>query len=185
MSYSPLKINWRVGATCRLHLQSRRISHARNQHNSCRKQSNSLAECKETGKSLKTTLRNHRCESLKSYMYVTCPTTAKRFTEQVGLALILYTCIREALSSNRLGYRLPSPSRHAWVVSRLDHDRFFPNYFQFIIHQSSFHPMLCILYTDSFSKQPARKREGNILYDCVKHIVESYEKKEYLITWWK
>jgi hypothetical protein len=30
--YSPMKVNWRFGGICRLHLQGRRISRARNQH---------------------------------------------------------------------------------------------------------------------------------------------------------
>jgi hypothetical protein len=29
---SPLKVNWRFGGTCRLHLQGRKINKARNQH---------------------------------------------------------------------------------------------------------------------------------------------------------
>jgi hypothetical protein len=34
MSFSPLKYDLRFGGTCRLHLQGRRISRARNQHES-------------------------------------------------------------------------------------------------------------------------------------------------------
>jgi hypothetical protein len=41
---SPLKVNQSFGGTCRLHLQDRRISQAKNQHETGSKQSNWLAK---------------------------------------------------------------------------------------------------------------------------------------------
>jgi hypothetical protein len=37
--YGPFEVNWRFGGTCRLHLQGRKISRARNQHEWDSKQS--------------------------------------------------------------------------------------------------------------------------------------------------
>jgi hypothetical protein len=41
---SPLKVNRRFGGICRLHLQGRRISHARKRYEAGSKQSNRLVE---------------------------------------------------------------------------------------------------------------------------------------------
>jgi hypothetical protein len=41
---SPLKVNRKLGGTCRLHLQGRKTSQARNQREAGSKQSNQLAE---------------------------------------------------------------------------------------------------------------------------------------------
>jgi hypothetical protein len=38
MAYSPLKVSWRFGGTCRLHVHGRRVSPARNQHEENRNQ---------------------------------------------------------------------------------------------------------------------------------------------------
>jgi hypothetical protein len=84
---SSLKVNGRFGGTCHLHLHSRRISHARNQHEAGSRQSSCLAysstlkmeaTCSsETSVDFKLTtwrckpeditLHNRRCENLKSY----------------------------------------------------------------------------------------------------------------------
>jgi hypothetical protein len=44
MPCTPLKVNWRFGGTCCLHLQARRVSRESNQCNAGNKQSNQLAE---------------------------------------------------------------------------------------------------------------------------------------------
>jgi hypothetical protein len=49
--YNPLKVNGHFGGTCRLHLQDRRISHARNEHDASSKQNSAC-------KLLKVFLRN-------------------------------------------------------------------------------------------------------------------------------
>jgi hypothetical protein len=88
---SPLKVNQHLEGTCRLHLQGRRISHARNQHEAGSKQRFILVSCLVYSSTLKmeatcscvtsvgfqrTTwryipewiiLHNRRCETLKSY----------------------------------------------------------------------------------------------------------------------
>jgi hypothetical protein len=45
MPSGPLKVNRRVGGTCRLHLHGRRISQARNRHEAGSKQSSALVYC--------------------------------------------------------------------------------------------------------------------------------------------
>jgi hypothetical protein len=89
MPCSPLKINWRFGRTCHLHLQGRRISEARNQ----REESSKLVSCLAYSSTLKLettcspetsvdfqrttrhfipedkTLHNYRCENLRSYLF--------------------------------------------------------------------------------------------------------------------
>jgi hypothetical protein len=39
------------------------------------------------------------------------------------------------------------------IISRLGHDRFFQDHFQFIIHWSSYQPRLCSPHTNSVAKQ--------------------------------
>jgi hypothetical protein len=85
MPYNPFKVNQRFGGKCRLHLQDRRISRARNQRENRWQAALGLffdSEMEATC-SPKTsvdfqratkrympedrTLHNHRCENLKSY----------------------------------------------------------------------------------------------------------------------
>jgi hypothetical protein len=94
--YSPLKVNRRFGGTYRLHLQSRRISRAKNQREircqaelaSCSAYSSTMKmeaifSSETSGDFQRTTrryipedraLHNHRCENLKSY---TCRSSCK------------------------------------------------------------------------------------------------------------
>jgi hypothetical protein len=69
MSYSPLKVNSLSGGTCRLYLQSRRISQGRNQREAGSKESSlHLQGSSETTRRYiaeDSTLHNHRCENLE------------------------------------------------------------------------------------------------------------------------
>jgi hypothetical protein len=152
---NPLKVNRRFGGTCRLHLQGRRISQARNQSESRWQARSYIPEDR--------TLHNHRCENLKSYtrMYYHC-------THKLTL-LHKPRFERKQLKTHRAGWRTGDsldlylgsirfesrpghpkswcrlvffgftqfPQANVGVVSRVGHDRFLPNGFQFTFHELS------------------------------------------------
>jgi hypothetical protein len=70
-SCSPLKVNGLSGGTCRLHLQNRRMSQARNQREAGSKESSlHLQGSSETTRRYipeDSILHNHRCENPKCY----------------------------------------------------------------------------------------------------------------------
>jgi hypothetical protein len=70
---SSLKVNRRFGGTYRLHLQCRRISQARNQREVGGKDSFQLTTRRYIPED--STLHNHRCENLKSYILLLCLAT--------------------------------------------------------------------------------------------------------------
>jgi hypothetical protein len=82
-------------------------------------------------------------------------------TEQADLDVTLYICILDVLGSNlgrstgyseRISRYFPqSLQTNAGIVTRLGHDRFLPNPFQFIIHLSPSHPTLNTIDTEKTS----------------------------------
>jgi hypothetical protein len=95
-AWSPLKISWRLGGTCRLYLQGRRISHARNQ----REAASSWMRCSSEMSvvvqgttwsyiSEDRTLHNHHCENLRFNQEITM-NSCERYSSIIVSATIHY-----------------------------------------------------------------------------------------------
>lgn len=92
--------------------------------------------------------------------YADCLLFYLQQTEQSGVAVTLQNFIRKVLGSN-LGRYIGSPV-FSWILLlllckrrysiRLSHDRFFRNYFHFVIYHSSYHATIYNLDTDSTGK---------------------------------
>jgi hypothetical protein len=82
----------------------------------------------------------------------------KELIEQAGVAVVLQPCILEVLGSN-VGRDTDYPDifilqfiQANSSTSQLDHDRFLPNSFKFIINLLSYNPTLCsLIQTESLN----------------------------------
>jgi hypothetical protein len=97
MLCSPLKVNWRLGGTCRLHLQGQRINQARNQCEACSKHAYSLTVKMEATCS---------CEMLVDFQQ-----TARRYIPEDSLVYCEWSSWQ---SSYRWCYLLTGVHRHLW-----------------------------------------------------------------------
>jgi hypothetical protein len=98
---------------------------------------------------------------IDSFLYRYCPVEGWQHDHR-SVAVTLWSCIWEMLGSilgQVTGYpdwdccSFPhSLQEDTGSVRQLDHDCLLPNHFQFIIHKSSHHLILCSLHTDSVVK---------------------------------